>query len=161
MKNGKSKDRVLDWMRMAITVNMDKQKMFTHTPVASDGFILNFIDLLLQLCKPFTSNFSKYHQFLSRINCFYLMTDDYIGAARKMEKIGTPDIMDDITAILNGSKKQPLNLSGVTQTQILVEASSLMDDNASATANLSPPNFVTESFFMVHILISFVGKKLE
>ena len=42
-----------------------------------------------------------------------------------------------------------------------METSSLLDDNPSAAANLSPPNFVTESFFMAHILISFVGKKLE
>lgn len=94
MKNAKCKDKVLEWMRVAVSLNMDKQKMFTHTPVASDGFILNFIDLLLQLCKPFTGQFSKYQQFLSRINCFYLMTDDYIHKARKMEKIGSPDVID-------------------------------------------------------------------
>lgn len=62
---------------------------------------------------------------------------------------------------MKGSKKDQLNLSGVTQTQILVETSSLLDDSASSSSNLSPPNFVTESFFMAHILISFVGKKLE
>lgn len=33
------------------------------------------------------------------------MTDDYIGKARKMEKIGSPDVIDEMTAILNGSKK--------------------------------------------------------
>ena len=47
MKNAKCKDRVLEWLRMAILLNMDKQKMFTQAPVASDGFILNFVDLLL------------------------------------------------------------------------------------------------------------------
>ena len=62
--------------------------MFTQAPVASDGFVLNFVDLLLQLCKPFTATFNKYHQFLSRINCFYLMTNDYIAKATEMEKIG-------------------------------------------------------------------------
>jgi hypothetical protein len=61
MKNAKCKDKVLEWLRMAISLNMEKQKMFTQAPVATDGFILNFVDLLLQLCKPFTSNFSKYH----------------------------------------------------------------------------------------------------
>jgi hypothetical protein len=34
-------------MRAAVGLNLDKQKMFTHSPVATDGFILNFIDLLL------------------------------------------------------------------------------------------------------------------
>ena len=60
MKNAKCKDKVLEWLRTAITLNMEKQKMFTQAPVATDGFILNFVDLLLQLCKPFTANFSKY-----------------------------------------------------------------------------------------------------
>ena len=92
MKNAKSKDKVLEWLRKAVYLNLDKQKMFTQAPVATDGFVLNFVDLLLQLCKPFTSNFSKYHSFLSKLNCFYLMTDDFILKAKDMEKIGsTPE----------------------------------------------------------------------
>ena len=35
--------------------------MYTHNPVASDGFILNFINLLLILSKPFTGVFNKYY----------------------------------------------------------------------------------------------------
>ena len=61
--------------------------MFTHTPVASDGFILNYIDLMLLLCKPFTSNFSKFPNFIQKINCFYLMSDDYIMKALELEKL--------------------------------------------------------------------------
>jgi len=61
--------------------------MFTHTPVASDGFILNYIDLMLLLCKPFTSNFSKFPNFIQKINCFYLMSDDYILKALELEKL--------------------------------------------------------------------------
>lgn len=57
MKNQACKARVLLWMRQAVSLNLDKQKMFTHSPVASDGFILNYIDMLLQLCKPFVGNF--------------------------------------------------------------------------------------------------------
>lgn len=57
MKNQACKERVLLWMRQAVSLNLDKQKMFTHSPVASDGFILNYIDMLLQLCKPFVGNF--------------------------------------------------------------------------------------------------------
>lgn len=106
MKNSKCKDRVLEWMRMAVTLNLDKQKMITHTPVSSDGFILNFIDLLLQLCKPFTANFQKYYQFLGRINCFYLMTDEYIGKATKLEKIANPDQVEQITKILKSGTNQ-------------------------------------------------------
>jgi len=103
MKNANCKDKVLEWLRMAVFLNMDKQKMFTQAPVATDGFILNFVDLLLQLCKPFTGNFTKYHQFLSKLNCFYLMTDDYIGKAKNMEKIGSaPEQQERVMAILNG-----------------------------------------------------------
>ena len=47
MRNAECKSRVLLWMRQAVSLNLDKQKMFTHTPVASDGFVYNYIDLLL------------------------------------------------------------------------------------------------------------------
>jgi len=40
----------------------------------------------------------------------------------------------------------------------MVEGSSLMGDGES---NYSPPNFITECFFMVHILISLMSKNLE
>jgi len=41
----------------------------------------------------------------------------------------------------------------------MVEGSSLMEDNPGK--QLSPPNFITECFFLVHILISFMSKRLE
>lgn len=47
LKNQNCKERVLQWMRAAVGLNMDKQKMFSHTPTATDGFVLNYIDLLL------------------------------------------------------------------------------------------------------------------
>lgn len=50
MKNTNSKEKLLKWMRHAVDLNLDKQKMMTMKPVASNGFILNYIDLLLQLC---------------------------------------------------------------------------------------------------------------
>ena len=65
--------------------------MYTQSPVASDGFILNFINLLLILSKPFTGVFNKYHTFLPKIKCFYLMTTDYLGpsAIKRIEKLET------------------------------------------------------------------------
>jgi hypothetical protein len=36
-----------------------------------------------------------------------------------------------------------------------------MDDDDEGGKGLAPPNFVTECFFHVHTLISFMGKKLE
>ena len=47
MRNAECKERVLLWMRQAVSLNLDKQKMFTQSPVASEGFVLNYIDLLL------------------------------------------------------------------------------------------------------------------
>jgi len=75
MKNGECKERLLLWMRRAVSLNSDKQKYHSFTPLATDGFILNYIGTLLVLCKPFVSNFSKYGTFLSKINCFYLVNN--------------------------------------------------------------------------------------
>lgn len=48
-------------------------------------------------------------------------------------------------------------MSGVTQSPF-VEASSLLGGDSS---QMSPPNFVTECFFLAHVLLSFQSKKLE
>jgi hypothetical protein len=87
MKNNNCKERVLKWMRHAVDLNLEKIKMVAHKPVASNGFMLNYIDLLLQLCKPFISNITKYGQFLPKINSFYYMTNDYINKAKDFDKI--------------------------------------------------------------------------
>jgi hypothetical protein len=83
MKDGKSKEKVIIWLRSAVELNLDKAKMFSQSPLSSDGFNLNFINLLLILSKPFTGNFAKYHTFLPKINCFYLMTPDYLGLSAR------------------------------------------------------------------------------
>ena len=62
LKNKDTKERVMSWLRASVALNMEKQKMYTQVPVASDGFILSLIDVLLIFAKPFTSKFSEYHQ---------------------------------------------------------------------------------------------------
>ena len=47
MKNPNCKDRVMNWMRHGVDLNLEKQKIIASKPVASNGFVLNFIDLLL------------------------------------------------------------------------------------------------------------------
>ena len=42
----------------------------------------------------------------------------------------------------------------------MVEGSSLMDEGNNGK-QLSPPNFITECFFLVHIAVSFMSKRLE
>ena len=112
MKNQNCKDRVLKWLRFAVALNLEKQKMFTQIPVSTDGFILNYIDLLLQLCKPFTSTFSKFPTFLSKINTFYLMTNEYIPKATDLEKLNHIDF--NMIEYLSG-KGSYSEVSGVTQ----------------------------------------------
>jgi len=124
MKNNNCKERLLKWMRHAVDLNLEKMKMVAHRPVASNGFILNYIDLLLQLCKPFTANFNKYGTFLPKINCFYMMTNDYIKKAKDFEKIESrSDKLDVVNKFVQGDNPG-LKLSGVTQNPI-VEVSSL------------------------------------
>ena len=89
-------------MRHAIDLNLDKQKMMTNRPVASNGFILNYISLMLQLCKPFISDFTKYGQFIGKINCFYLSTNAYVKKAKDFEKIESSN-SENIGSFLKGS----------------------------------------------------------
>jgi hypothetical protein len=105
MKNANSKERLLKWMRHAVDLNLDKQKMMTMKPVASHGFVLNYIDLLLQLCKPFTSDLTKYGQFLSKINCFYLVSNKFVKKAKDFEKIESrPETLGSITGFVEGKE---------------------------------------------------------
>lgn len=88
MKQNNCKDKLLLWMRRAVSLNSDKKKYHSFTPLASDGFILNYISTLLILCKPFVGNFNKFSNFLTKINCFYMATNDQIENAKiAFEKI--------------------------------------------------------------------------
>ena len=87
IKNKDCKERVMSWLRLAVGLNQEKQKMFTQFPVSSDGFILNLIDVLLIFSKPFAGKFSEYHNHIGKINCFYLYNDAYILNGTKIEKI--------------------------------------------------------------------------
>ena len=71
----------MKWLRHAVDFNLEKSKMVASTPTASNGFILNYIGLLLILSKPFTEKFTKYGTFLPKINCFYMSTNEYIRKA--------------------------------------------------------------------------------
>lgn len=155
MKSADSKDRVMLWMRQAVNLNLDKLKMFTQSPVASEGFVLNYIDLLLQLAKPFIGNFNKYGTFISKVNCFYLINNQYISKATDMEKI-SQDASETVNTYLAGADV-PLDLSGNT-TDPFTEESSLMGGGGRT---IGAPNFITDCFFLVHILISFLTKKAE
>ena len=101
MKNAVCKDRVLLWMRQAVSLNLDKMKMFTQRPVATDGFVLNYIDLLLQLCKPFVGNFAKYGTFIQKINSFYLINNSHLAKATDMEKV-THEVTETVSSWLAG-----------------------------------------------------------
>jgi hypothetical protein len=72
---------------MAASLNFEGKKVVWAHQLASDGFYLNLIDLMLILCKPFMSDFQKYPTFIGKINCFYLATDDYFDKASALDKI--------------------------------------------------------------------------
>jgi len=61
--------------------------MFSQVPLASDGFVLNLIDLILLLCLPYTAKFTEHHQHYPKINTFYLYDDAYIKEGGKIEKL--------------------------------------------------------------------------
>jgi len=52
------------------------------------------------LAKPFIGNFNKYGTFISKVNCFYLIGNQYITKATDMEKIShdAPDTVNNYLA---------------------------------------------------------------
>ena len=72
-----------------------------------------------------------------------------------MEIIGNPELVKEFA---NSGKIGSTPLSGVTQNPV-TEVSSLMGGDSSTA--MSPPSFVTETFFLAHVLMSFMSKKLE
>lgn len=155
----------MQWMRSAVGLNMELQKTMTQQPVASQGFVLNFIDLLLQLCRPFTGSFEKYKNFLDKVNCTYLVTDTFVQKASTLDKIETsPEKLRVLQDYLEGKSQAAPKLSGITAKTLVkppVESSLLGEVDSGPSDRLMAPHFITECFFLVHILISFGQKKLE
>lgn len=87
LKSKECKERVLQWFRLAVGLNQQKQKMYSQVPLASDGFVLNLIDLMLLLCMPYTGKFTEHHLHYPKINTFYLYDDTYIKEGSKIEKL--------------------------------------------------------------------------
>ena len=87
LKNQDCKEHLLRFLCLSISLNLDKQTMFTQTPRASDGFMLNLGAVQLLLCRPFTSKFNDCHVNFAKINCFYLMNDAFVAGASKLDKL--------------------------------------------------------------------------
>jgi hypothetical protein len=98
IKNKDCKEALMQWLRLAAGLNQEKQKMFTQMPVASDGFILNLIDVLLIFSKPFTTKFGDYPVQFPKVNMLYLHDDSYVMNASKLEKLDG----DVLTALKQG-----------------------------------------------------------
>lgn len=107
------------------------------------------------MAKPFIGNFNKYGTFMSKVNCFYLIGNQHISKATDMEKI-SHEATEIVNTYLAGADV-PIELSGNT-TDAFTEESSLMGGGGRA---IGAPNFITDCFFLVHILISFLTKKSE
>ena len=136
MKNGNCKELVLKWMRHAVDLNLEKDKMVAHKPVATNGFFLNYLDLLLQLCKPFTVNSEKYANFLPKINCFYLLSSSVLLKPEKFDLMVGGDNLKRIKRFIDGNADPGLQFSGVTMDPLIREASSLMDEDDQDAAKI-------------------------
>ena len=67
------KRKVADWLYAIIELNNDKQKMLINASgLSSNGFLLNFLTLLLKFSKPFLDDFEKIPQRLGKIDAMYL-----------------------------------------------------------------------------------------
>lgn len=73
--------------------------------------------------------------------------------------------MRNLSDYLTGKSQAAPRLSGITAKTLVkppVESSSLLGEVESGAGDtLAPPHFITECFFLAHILISFGQKKLE
>jgi hypothetical protein len=85
------------------------------------------------------------------------MTNEYVSKATDFEKLNWIEF--NMEEYLSG-KGSYSKMSGVTQDIQAVEDSSLLGD-APPSKTMNPPNFITECFFLCHIAISFVTKKME
>ncbi len=130
--------------------------MFTQFPVSSDGFILNLIDVLLIFSKPFSGKFSEYHNHIGKINCFYLYNDAYILNGTKIEKIDSEALQ-----YLQQGDIETLPFTHITVEPSPKSSFSEVDVNSSSNFEIPPANFITECFFMIHILINMIHKKIE
>lgn len=128
--------------------------MYTQIPVCSDGFVLNLIALLLLFCKPFTAKFTEYPVQFSKVNCFYFLDDTYIRNGSKIEKLDS----DAVAAFRLSHSKYEVALTEVTIEPIY---KSSLDQGEGPAWEVPAPNFVTECFFLSHLAISLISKKLE
>ena len=91
------------------------------------------------------SNFQKYPTFIGKINCFYLATNEYFDKASALDKIEQrSDKIEKMKQFLETKDINLADFSGVTSSN-----------------TFEAPNFITESFFLVHILISYMTQKIE
>lgn len=73
INDNRGKFKVAEWFYRIIEMNNDKQKMYsTGSSFSSEGFLLNFLSLLLQFCKSFLDDFEKIPQRLEKIDVMYL-----------------------------------------------------------------------------------------
>lgn len=111
---------------------------------------------MLLFCKPFTSKFSDFHNSFSKVNCLYLINDDYIVGASKVEKFDNDTVLLNL-GLLKSNETSQLRFTGVT---LEPPASSSLEDETAKTV-ATPPNFITECFFIAHLLINIMAKKIE
>jgi len=102
---------------------------------------------MLILCKPFCSNFSKFPTFIKKINCFYLMQNEYVMKALELEKlVNNKDSLELMLAWERTSE----DCSGFTAECIYSETSSLLGGGSDKKRGRS-----TELYYRVLLLEPF------
>ena len=87
------------------------------------------------------------------------MNDNYIMNASKIEKLDN----DALNLLKSSDGSIQLPVSGITveptsHSSLLEEESNQM---SSSNFDIPAPNFITECFFMTHLLINMIAKKVE
>lgn len=84
------------------------------------------------------------------------MSNDYVNKALELEKL--VNNKDGLEMMLNGQRTNE-DCSGFTAECVSFESSSLLG-GGSGKREVVPPNFITECFFLCHMAISFIQKKI-
>lgn len=70
---------------------------------------MSLINVMLIFCEPFSLKFNDYYKHFPKINCFYLISDQYVNGASKLEKIDK-----DLVEIFLADSEGGIKFSGVT-----------------------------------------------
>lgn len=143
-----TKNDLLNWVGLALHAFKDRSKMWTNEMVmstgssvqASDGFMLNFSNVLLQLCKPFSQPYSPK---LLKVDPRYCR-----AMALPLDK----EIGHDLVGIHMRHLSEETFITLAKEDEANSSSSNSSSSNSSNSSSHLPTqfNFMTEIFFATH-----------